>query len=172
MNYTPRYLFQLSQIIPEVRHFLKLWEHGRLDWNTCLLELHKALVQRCFEFNKKWEIGLEISEQLFAISELGNHQSFAQAAVHNYCNIKQQENVIQAIHVVANIYHILLDEAKRKSKNCVLVRICQYNDGHADFEYSDGTVNSHDLSHLKLSIEAGECGEPQELGISGLPNLR
>lgn len=172
MSYTPRYLFQLSQTIPEVKYFLELWEYGRLDWNTCLLELHKALVQRCFGLNEKWNIGLEISEQLFAIYEIGRHQSFAQAAVHNYCNIKQQENVIQAIHVVANIYHILLDEAKRKSENRILVRIRQYNDGHADFEYSDGTVNSHDLSHIKLPLEAGECGEPQELDISRLPNLR
>jgi len=171
MTYTPKYLFQLSQTIPEVRHFLELWEHGLLDWNTCLLELHKVLVQRCFELNEKWRIGLEISEQLFAISDIKGHQSFAEAAIHNYSNIKQQENVIQAIHIVANVYHILLDEAKRKSENRILVRVIQYNDGHADFEYSDGKINSHDLSHIELPLETGECGEPQKLDISRLPNL-
>lgn len=57
-------------------------------------------------------------------------------------------------------------QAKRKSENAILVRVIQYNDGHADFEYSDGKINSHDISHIELPLETGECGEPQKLDIS------
>ena len=162
MSNTPESIFQLGQTIPEVRQFIDLWEHGRLDWNTCLLEMHKALVKRCFELNETWQLGLEVSEKMFAISEIERPKTFAQAALFDYCKLQQQECVIRAIHVIANVHYHLLDAAKLKVQNRQIARIMCYKDGRTEIEYNDGRKEAgFDIPNLKLHFSANECRDSQ-----------
>jgi hypothetical protein len=167
---TPASIFQLSQTVMEVHQFIKLWEYGRLDWNTCLLEMHKALVQRCIELNDKWEVGLDISEKMFAISEIAQPTSYAQAALLEYNSLEQQRTVIRCIHIVANMYLNLLDIAKQKVRDRQIERIMCYKDGRREFHYSDGHVeaweNDGQLLNFEISAQTGECREPPKLDIS------
>jgi hypothetical protein len=139
---TPASIFQLSQTVMEIHQYIKLWEYGRLDWNTCLLEMHKALVQRCIELNDKWEVGLDISEKMFAISEIAQPTSYAQTALLEYNSLEQQRTVIRCIHIVANMYLNLLDIAKQKVRDRQIERIMCYKDGRREFHYSDGHVEA------------------------------
>jgi hypothetical protein len=167
---TPASIFQLGHTVMEVHQFIKLWEYGRLDWNTCLLEMHKALVQRCIELNDKWEVGLDISEKMFAISENCQPQSYPEAKLFEYSKLEQQQNVIRCIHIVANVYFKLLDIAKQKARDRQIERIICYKDGRREFHYSDGHVeaweNHGQLLNFELSAQAGECIESQKLDIS------
>ena len=170
MNNTPASIFELGQIIPEVRQFIDLWQHGRLDWNTCLLEMHKALVHRCLELNNTWKIGLDISEKMFAISENCQPQSYAQARLFEYSKLEQQENIIRVIHTIANVYFHLEDAAKEKVRLRHISQIMCYKDGRREFHYSDGHVeaweNDGQLLNFELPAQAGECGKPQKLDFS------
>ncbi|MCA2594003.1 MAG: hypothetical protein IM526_02430 [Microcystis sp. M38BS1] len=170
MSNTPASIFELGQMIPEVHHYLDLWQHGRLDWNTCLLEMHKALVQRCIELDDKWNVGLDISEKMFAISENCQPQSYAQARLFEYNKLEQQQNVIRCIYIVANMLHHLIDFAKRTVENRHISQIMCYKDGRREFHYSDGHVeaweNDGQLLNFELPSQAGECLEPQKLDIS------
>ena len=153
---TPASIFELSQTIMEVHQYIKLWEYGRLDWNTCLLEMHKALVQRCIELNDKWEVGLDISEKMFAISEIAQPTSYAQAALLEYNILEQQMTVIRCIHIVANMYLNLLDIAKQKVRDRQIERIMCY----------EAWENDGQLLNFEISAQTGECREPPKLDIS------
>jgi|GEM_PF-4382986 len=154
MDNTPKSIFQLGQTIPEVRQFIDLWQHGRLDWNTCLLEMHKALVDRCFELNETWQLGLEVSKKMFAISDIERPKTFAQAALFDYCKLQQQECVIRAIHVIANVHYMLYDAATTKIQNSPPAPIIIHSDGKIE-------VKPHDFSNPKLCQSATECIESQ-----------
>jgi len=162
---TPASIFQLGQTIPEVHQFIDLWQHGRLDWNTCLLEMHKALVQRCIELNDKWKVGLDISEKMFTISEILKPSPF----YFGY-SLEEQRNIIQAIHIVANMLYHLLDFAKRTVETRHISQIMCYKDGRREFHYSDGHVeaweNDGQLLNFEIPAQAGECGKPQKLDFS------
>jgi hypothetical protein len=168
-NNTPASIFQLSQTVPEVHQFIKLWEYGRLDWNTCLLEIHKALVQRCLELDDKWKIGLDISEGMFAINEILKPQSFAQARLLEYNQLEQQRNIIRCIHIVANMLLHLLDFAKRSAENRHINRIMCYKDGRREFHYSDGHIEAWEsdeqLLNFEVPTQTGECLKPPKLDI-------
>jgi hypothetical protein len=140
----------------EVHQYITLWEYGRLDWNTCLLEMHKALVQRCIELNDKWEVGLDISDKMFAISEIARPTSHAQAALSEYNILEQQRNIIRCIHVVANMYLNLLNIAKQRVRDRQIERIMCY----------EAWENDGQLLNSEISTQTEECLKPPKLDIS------
>lgn len=169
-NNTPASIFELGQMIPEVRQFIDLWQHGRLDWNTCLLEMHKALVSRCLELNDSWKIGLDISEKMFTLYNIERPRTFAEAAIHDYCKLQQQESVIRYIHIIANVYFHLEDAAKDRIRTRHISQIMCYKDGRREFHYSDGHVevweNDGQLLNPEIQAQVGEPRKSQDLAIS------